>query len=120
MVKVTVSGDHAVFNIEGLHKLWAFRSQLDIPLAHIIDAEINPDQARRWWHGFKLIGTDGGGVFAAGLFYFHGELVFWDVYDPAKTIIVSLEHETYKKLIIEVADPAGVVAMLRSAVGLTG
>lgn len=35
----------------------------------------------------------------------HGELVFRDVRDPASTIIVSLEHERYKKLIVEVADP---------------
>jgi len=60
------------------------------------------------------MGTDVPGLFAAGTFYFHGELVFWDVRDPAKTIIVSLEHERYKKLIIEVADPSATVARLRA------
>src|SRR2546430_12740568 len=34
-------------------------------------------------------------------FYYHGELVFWDVFDITKTIIVSLDHERYKKLIVE-------------------
>jgi hypothetical protein len=52
------------------------------------------------------------GLFAAGTFYYHGELVFWDVRDPATTIIVTLEHERYKKLIVEVEDPAAVVARL--------
>lgn len=116
MVKVTVSGDHAVFDVEGLHKLWAFRSQLDIPLAHVVDAEVNHDQVGRWWHGFKLIGTETPGLFAAGMFAFHGELVFWDVRHPENAIIVSLEHERYKKLIIEVADPAGAVSMLRASI----
>ena len=51
----------------------------------------------------------------AGTFYFHGELVFWDVRDPANTIIISMEHERYKKLIIEVADPAASVERLRAA-----
>jgi hypothetical protein len=46
----------------------------------------------------------------------HGELVFWDVHDPAKTIIVSLDHERYKKLIIEVADPAAVIMQLRQSI----
>jgi len=41
--------------------------------------------------------------------------VFWDVLDPAKTIIVSLDHERYKKLIIEVADPEAVVTRLRAS-----
>jgi uncharacterized protein (DUF1778 family) len=34
---------------------------------------------------------------------------------PANTIIVSLDHERYRKLIIEVDDPAGVVAQLERA-----
>jgi hypothetical protein len=115
MVDVSVEGDRAVFNVEGLHKLWSFRSRLEIPIEHITGAEVNPDQARRWWHGIKLLGTDAGPVFAAGMFFYHGELVFWDVNDPMNTIIVSLEHETYKKLIVEVADPASAVKALKAA-----
>jgi hypothetical protein len=115
MVEVTIQGDRAVFNVEGMHKLWAFRSQIEIPLAHITAVEANPDQVRRWWHGFKVLGTDVGGLFAAGMFYYHGELVFWDITDPSRTIVVSLEHERYKKLIIEVGDVDATVARLRAA-----
>jgi hypothetical protein len=46
-----------------------------------------------------------------------GELVFWDVRHPERAIIVSLQHERYKKLIIEVEDPAETVARLRQAIG---
>jgi hypothetical protein len=115
MVDVTLLNDRAVFEVEGLHRLWALRSRLEIPLAHITDAEFDPDQVGVWWHGWKLAGTDVPGLFAAGTFYYHGELVFWDVHDPARTIIVSLDHERYKKLILEVADPEGVVTSLRTA-----
>jgi hypothetical protein len=115
MVDVTIQGDRAVFNVEGMHKLWSFRSQIEIPLTHITGVETNPDQVRRWWHGFKLIGTDVPALFSAGTFYYHGELVFWDIDDPARTIVVSLEHERYKKLIVEVADVAGTVARLGAA-----
>src|SRR5258708_3060083 len=105
MVDVSITGDRAIFPVERIHKLWAFRSRIEIPLIHITGVEINHDQVGKWWHGFKLIGTDAPGLFAAGTFYYHGEIVFWDVSDTAKTIIVSLEHERYKKLIVEVADP---------------
>ena len=115
MVDVTIDGDRVVFNVEGLHKLWAFRSRLDIPLAHITDVEYDVEQVGVWWHGFKLIGTDMPGLFAAGTFYYHGELVFWDVNDPAKTIIVTLNHERYRKLILEVPDPAATVKMFKTA-----
>jgi len=57
------------------------------------------------------------GLFAAGTFYYHGELVFWNVRHPDLAIIVSLDHERYKKLIVEVEDPAGAVDRLRQAIG---
>lgn len=115
MVNVTLLNDRAVFEVEGLHRLWALRSRLEIPLAHITGVEIDPEQVALWWHGWKLVGTEVPGLFAAGTFYYHGELVFWDVRDPAGTVIVSLDHELYKKLIIEVNDPAEVVARLQPA-----
>ena len=64
MVNVTIEGDRAVFQVEGLDRMWASRSRLEIPLAHIVDVRHDP------------------------------------------------EHERYKKLIVEVEDPA--------AVGLSG
>ena len=115
MVDVSINGDRAVFNVEGAHKLWAIKSRIEIPLTHITGVEVNHDQVSRWWHGFKLIGTDAPGLFAAGTFYYHGELVFWDVFDTTKTIIVSLVHERYKKLIVEVADPSAAASILKAA-----
>src|SRR5262249_40947280 len=79
MVDVTIAGDRAVFEVEGLDKLWALRSRLEIPLEHILGAEHDPDQVGRWWHGLKVMGTEMPGLFAFGTFYYHGELVFWDV-----------------------------------------
>jgi hypothetical protein len=119
MVDVSINGDRAIFNVEGSHKLWAIKSRIEIPLTHITGVEVNHDQVGRWWHGFKMIGTDAPGLFAAGTFYYHGELVFWDVFDTTKTIIVALEHERYKKLIVEVADPDATAAALGTALRST-
>jgi hypothetical protein len=113
MVNVTLTADALVFEVEGLDRLWALRSRLEIPLTHVTDATFDPAEVGRWWHGWKLAGTDVPGLFAAGTFYYHGELVFWDVRDPARTIVVALNHERYKKLIVEVADPERVVADIR-------
>jgi hypothetical protein len=115
MVDVSIEDGRAIFEIEGMHKLWAFRSRIEIPVDHITAVDVNHDQVGKWWHGFKLIGSEMPGLFAAGTFHYHGELVFWDVHDTTRTIIVSLEHERYKKLIVEVADPVATAAMLKSA-----
>src|SRR5262245_25795057 len=106
MVNVIIQDGRAVFEVQGMDRMRACRSQIDLPLEHITGVGAHPDQVRRWWDGFKLIGTEAGGLFAAGTFYYRGELVFWDINDPAHTVVVSLEHERYKKLIIEVGDVA--------------
>jgi len=116
MVEVTVDRDRVVLEIEGWDKLWSLRSRLEIPLAHMTGVEAKPDQVNQWWPGLKVMGTALPGLFAAGTFYHHGELVFWDVRHPADTIIVSLDHERYRKLIIEVKDPGAVVAQLQGAI----
>ena len=115
MVTVTVANDRVVFEVEGMHQLWALRSRVEIPLTHITNVEFDPSQVGTWWHGWKVMGTDVPGLFAAGTFYYHGELVFWDVHDPSKAVIVSLDHERYKKLIVEVEDPEDVVRRIRAA-----
>jgi hypothetical protein len=115
MVSITIDGDQAVLEVHGFDKLWALRSRLQLPVSHIVSVEANIEQVGRWWHGFKLLGTNVPGLLGAGTFYYDGELVFWDVHDPAKAIILSLDHERYKKLIIEVADPADAVERLQSA-----
>jgi hypothetical protein len=117
MVNVTTEGERVVFVVEGLDKLWSFRSRLELPLAHVTAVEHDPEVVGRWWHGVKVLGTDVPGLFAAGTFYYHGELVFWDVRHSERAIIVSLKHERFKKLIVEVADPTETVSMLRQAIG---
>jgi len=115
MVTITVDGDQAVFEVQGFDKLWALRSRLQFPLANIVAVEVNAEHVGRWWHGFKILGTYVPGILGAGTFYYHGDIVFWDVHDPANAIILTLDHERYKKLIVEVEDPADEIARLRSA-----
>ncbi|HEX9247850.1 MAG TPA: hypothetical protein VF856_00045, partial [Gemmatimonadaceae bacterium] len=110
-----IQGDRAVFNVEGLHKLWSFRSRLDIPLAHIRAVEIDPEAARGWWHGLRVMGSNIPGVLTAGTFYQDGGIVFYDVHDPDRTILLELEHETYKRLIVEVEDPEATRQMIERA-----
>ena len=115
MVDVTIEADRAIFEIEGLDKLWSLRSRLEIPLKHITNVEADPSQVSRWWHGFKVIGTDVPGLFAAGTFYQQRGLLSWDMPHLENTIIVSLEHERPKKLSVEVADTATTRGQLQTA-----
>ena len=115
MVSITIERDRVRFNVEGMHKLWSLKSQLEIPLEHIRSARVDPEPARGWFHGLRLPGTQIPGILTAGTFYWNGEWVFYDVHDPEKTIVLELDHEHYKRLVLEVEDPAAEVATLNAA-----
>ncbi len=117
MVDISIIGDRVHFDVQGVDKLWAFKSHLDIPLEHILAVRIDPDEAKGWWHGLRLPGTNLPGVILAGTFYQAEGWVFFDVHDPERTIVVDLDHEHYKHLVIEVADPRAEVARLQAATG---
>jgi hypothetical protein len=71
------------------------------------------------WDGFqglKIAGTDLPNLFKAGTFYQKGELVFWDVNDPKKTIVIELKHERYKKLIIEGENPKEEIEKINTSI----
>jgi hypothetical protein len=116
MVNVVVEGGRVRFEVEGWDRLWALKSQLEIPLAHIRAVRADPEPARGWWHGLRLPGTQIPGLLTAGSFYQSDGFVFYDVHDPERTVVIELDHEHYQRLVIEVANPADVVKTLSSAI----
>jgi hypothetical protein len=117
MVTITIQGSKAVFSVRGLHRLLAFRRELEIPLAHILDVRrADPDLLGRWWKGVRLPGTHLPGFLVAGTFYRDGRRTFWDVGRHTENAIqVILADERFAELIIEVADPAAEVARFQAA-----
>lgn len=114
MVNVRIEGDTVVFDVQGLHQLWAFKSRLDIPRSRVIGARHEPE-AVRGWKGWRVPGTHVPGLITAGTFYLDGRRIFWDVRDPSNTVVVDLDDQEYNQLVIEVEDPAAVVEMLTGA-----
>jgi hypothetical protein len=120
MVEVTISEGNLVLHVRGADQLWAFKSTLEVPLHHVTAIRYDPEIARGAWHGIRLLGTNLPGVLTAGRFYQHGKLVFWDVHDPAKTVVIDLRDERFSALIVEVADPQSTVALVQPALPLRG
>lgn len=120
MVKVSVEGDRIRFDVQGWDKLWALKSQLEIPLDHVTSVRVDPEAAKGWWHGVRFPGTNVPGLLTAGTFYRAEGAVFYDVHDTDKTIVLELEHDNFARLVIEVEDPAAVVSMLEQALSARG
>ena len=105
MVSISKEEGDFHFEVEGLHKLWALKSQLKIPINNVIRAYQDRESLNGWWKGIRMPGTHVPGIITAGTFYQSGEKIFWDVVNKDNAIIIDLEDESYKKLIIEVKNP---------------
>ena len=114
MALVHIDGDDLVVVIEGLHKVWALKSSLAIPLANVRGATADPGISAEP-KGIRAPGTRVPGLITAGTFHLDGEKVFWDVRDPAKTVVVELADEHYARLVLQVEDPRATVALVENA-----
>ena len=47
-VSAEVSGDSLIVHVEGAGKLWAMKSQLQIPLANVVSAARASEEAHSW------------------------------------------------------------------------
>jgi hypothetical protein len=116
MVRPEILDGNLVLHIEGMDKLWAFKSQLSIPLQNITGVRLDEEVVAEWIHGIRMLGTSVPGVIAAGTFYQDGKRVFWDVHYPKRAVVISLAHEFYNELIIEVEDPDTFVTNLQKSI----
>ncbi len=113
MVNIYRENDKIIFKVEGWDKLFAFKSSLEIPVTHIISVYADPNIQMNFLDSIKLLGTSIPQLFRAGSFYQHGEIIFWDVRNTNNVIVVELEYEHFKKLVIEVDDPAKAIDIIK-------
>jgi hypothetical protein len=103
---VEVHGDHLVVDVRGVEKAMMLLSRLRIPLEHVQGAEADPEIEHTLWRGWRIPGVHLPGV------------RFYDVHGHRdKTVVIHLKDEIYNRLIVEVQDPAEVVAKINDAVG---
>ena len=112
MITIKKQDDSFVFSVNGMHKLWAFKSQLTIPFDNIINAHQDLESIEGW-KGWRAPGTSIPSIITAGTFYKDGNKIFWDVSNIENCIIVDLKDEDYKQLIIEVENPLDAIKILK-------
>ncbi|MFC9627109.1 hypothetical protein ACFTXM_46605 [Streptomyces sp. NPDC056930] len=114
MAHISIDDGNLIVEIEGLDKLWALKSRLTIPLAHVRGATVDPGIVKES-KGLRAPGTHFPGLITAGTFHVDGERVFWDVRDPAKAVVIQLTDERYARLVVQVSDPHANVALVENA-----
>ena len=122
MAQVEIADGRLVIRLDRSDRLWTFRSQLESPVDHVLGVEIDPERSRVPWSGLPVRdpGSWAPGVLAAGSVRQEGEWAFWDVRDPERAVIIQLADERFRRLVIEVDDPAATAAAIRQAIDGNG
>ena len=76
MITISKEEGNFHFKVEGLHKLWALKSQLTIPVNNVVRAYQDRDALSGWRKGIRMPGTYVPGLITAGTFYKSGEKIF--------------------------------------------
>lgn len=118
MVEIELTDTDLVVHVKGMDKLWAAKSTLAIPLSHIAGVEAGVDeQAKLNLDKSIRVGTHLGGVITAGRYYTDGKVAFWDVHKGGNAITISVIHDDYTHLVVEVPDPSSTIAAIRARLG---
>ncbi len=113
--KIKIEGDKVVFEIHGVVMLLAIRKTITVPLSHVMS--VSTDKVP--WEIFqqiKVAGTGLPGVVKDGTYLTANGLVFFEMHHQDKCITVSLNNETYKKIIFEVDDKDVAAKMINDAI----
>jgi hypothetical protein len=94
VAEVELTENALIVHVRGMDRLWALKSRLEIPLAHVAGAVTDPEVAQGWPKGIRSPGTHVPGVITAGTFYQEDGRVFWDMHDPDKTVVIHLSPST--------------------------
>jgi hypothetical protein len=116
MVSYEVIEENLHLRMKGMDKLWALKSELSIALSHINAVRLDSEIVHKWWHGLRLPGSNIPGLLTAGTFYQDGKRVFWDIHHPQEAVVISLDHEQYNELVIEVENPEAFVADMQAQI----
>lgn len=113
MVEITKNETETIFEVKGLHKVLAFKSELRIPNSHIMKAYCDDHEINEW-KGIRAFGTYIPSIIKAGTFYQDKDnaTIFMDISNPKNAIIIELKDEHFKKLIIEVPNPQNAIELL--------
>lgn len=114
MARVSIDDDRLTVELLGLHKLWAFKKRISVPLAHVRGATVDPGMVHEP-KGLRAPGLHVPGVAVIGTFHRDGSKHFWDVRNRTDAIVIELADEDYSRLIVDVDDPRSVVDAINRA-----
>ena len=112
---VRIEGDTLVLELHGVDEILSIKRSIHIPLKHVVSVSTETIP----WETFgvmKLVGANLPHVVKDGLFLSKEGRLFFEMHHPENCITISLDHETYKKIIFEVEDKESAAMLIENTI----
>jgi len=115
MATISIDGNTMTVAVQGLDRLWALKSHLTIPPRPRPRRHRGPEHRRRL-QGLARSRRPHPRCHRCRDLHQDGKLIFWDVHDTSKAVVIELEDDTCQSLVIGVSDPRATVELIEHAV----
>ena len=120
MVEIQISSSEVVLRPRGLHRLWALKGEIRIPLNQLkrVDVGVTPEARQRLSRSLRLPGTYVPRVITAGSYRCNGKWAFWDVVGKGENAVtLSTEGHHYTELVVDVSDTKATIHAFERVIG---
>jgi hypothetical protein len=116
-VSVTVDGADVAVRITGIDRFWALTGGLRVPLGHVLRAAVVDRQsALAGASRLRLPGTSWPGTIRAGSYGLGTRRELWFVRRADRVLVLDLDDERYRRVVVEVPDVDGVAREINALV----
>ena len=113
--EIKIEGENLVFEIHGVDEILSLKRSISVPLEHVVSVSTEKF-SQKGYKELKLVGARIPYKLKDGRFLTPDGLMFFEIYDPDKCVTVTLDHESYKKIVFEVEDKEATAQMIRDAI----
>ena len=114
MAQISIDNDHLVIEQSAVDAVLSLKSTLRFPIQHIRGVTVDPSVGHEP-KGLRAPGTHVPGFVVAGTFFHEGRKTFWNIRRGTQALVITLDHEEFDQLIVEVDDPFGTAELINSA-----
>jgi len=113
MAVIRVGDGEIVVEQGSIEMMFSMRGRIRVPVSNVTRIYVDPYVATEP-KGVKAPGTHIPRLFVAGTFHAGGVKTFWNIRRGERCVVIHLSNEKLDRLVIEVDDPAAVVAAVEA------